>query len=174
MVLEEEEEGNSPNPVESASILQAFFLRYLQKPDHLPISTSLPVPLMPKLSNISLVFILSMYVRFLNPGLLESIPSSFVSFLFCFFFFFLVYFFPFGPKHPAIFLKWSKEWGKRSSQVPFLQGCEWLLCFHGSPSTVLVTPADSPYEWVSRNVSLLGVWRSKAVVMPAPPHWGLY
>lgn len=31
-----------------------------------------------------------------------------------------------------------------------------------------VTPADPPYELVSRNVSLLGVWRSGAVLMPAP------
>lgn len=31
-----------------------------------------------------------------------------------------------------------------------------------------VTPADPPYELVSRNVSLLGVWRRKAVLMPVP------
>lgn len=31
-----------------------------------------------------------------------------------------------------------------------------------------VTPADPPYELVSRNVSLLGVWRREAVLMPAP------
>lgn len=31
-----------------------------------------------------------------------------------------------------------------------------------------VTPADPPYELVSRNVSLLGVWRRETVLMPAP------
>lgn len=41
-----------------------------------------------------------------------------------------------------------------------------MACF----PLLLVTPAGAPYEPVSGNVSLLGVWRSKAVLMPAPPH----
>ena len=120
MVLEEE--GTSPNPAESASIFQAFFLHYLQKPDHLPISTSLPVPLMPKLSNINLVFILSMKVRFLNPGLLELIPSSFVGFLFCFVFSFFGLFFSFWSWAPCDFSKMEQRVGKEKQPSPFPAG----------------------------------------------------
>lgn len=109
------------------------FLCYLQKPDHLPISTSLPVSLMPKLSNISLVFFLSVKVRFLNPGLLESISFSFVGFLFSFF----CLFFSFWSWAPCDFSKMEQRVGKEKQPSRFPAGM-WVtavfpwLAFHCS------------------------------------------
>lgn len=105
----------------------------------------------PGVSNSSLVLILPRK-KFSQPWLLASPTPVFP--LPC-----TLYHFP----------KWKgKGQGTRRSREPSLQRVEWLLFPWLTFRCCRLTPADPPYELVSRNVSLLGVWRSETVLMPAP------
>lgn len=89
---------------------------------------SRPVPLMPQLSNISLLLVLSTKVRFLHWSFLKLTLYNFFLFV------------SFGLEHPAICLKWRKGgrgWEERRSKRTFPAG-KWVtavfpwLAFHCS------------------------------------------
>lgn len=73
-----------------------------------------------------------------------------------------------SPVHPAISSKLKRQ-GKKRSREPSPRAASGLTAVSLAHFPLLsLTPADPPYELVSRNVSLLGVWRREAVLMPAP------
>lgn len=113
-----------------------------------PSLTSPPVPPMSEMSNISLTLLLSRKVRLLNPGLLELTLFSlwvFVGMVFGGFWGVCFLFFCFWSWAPCHFSKMNRS---GEAKARSLQGCEWLWCFHGSPSTVLSDPCRLPL-WVS-------------------------